>query len=134
VKIHIESGVYKVEVTTTKGDVWFGLFDLDHPPESLEIVQAMELDGGVALGYPDLGAEAYKVEERKQTRLRDVVEFASIPAVEAGYVQCKVWTPGKQTQLGTITISRPSVFRNPEHSEPWGLCDSASVPQCLSSR
>jgi hypothetical protein len=123
-KIHIESGFYNVRVATTRGDTWEGLFDLDHCPDLLEIVQALDLYGSMPLTEIEIRegvGPAYHREERKWARLRDVVEFASLPAASfLAECECEVWTPGKRTKLGTITITTPSVFRNPENSEPWG--------------
>ena len=120
-KIHIEP-LYQVRVATLRGDKWSAAFDLDHQPEVLEIVQAIGLDAQMALTAVELGGdkEAYAAERRKWSRLRDVVEFAAIPAKSlTGQVECQVWTPGNRSQLGTIQIACRSVFRNPSKSEPW---------------
>ena len=122
-KIHIDSSLYEVRVTTVRGDKWTGAFGLDHQPEPLEIIQAVGLDEQMALSGVELGGdkEAYSAEQQKWNRLRDVVEFAATPAESlAGRVECEVWTPGKRSQLGTIQIARRTVFINPSKSEPWG--------------
>ena len=61
-KIHIDSSLYEVRVTTVHGDKWTGAFGLDHQPEPLEINQAVGLDEQMALSGVELGGdkEAYK--------------------------------------------------------------------------
>jgi hypothetical protein len=113
-KIFIKS-IYTVEIVTTKGDKWLGLFHLKTHPTALEIVQALTLASGHEINAPWATPETKK----KWRRLQDVVEFSKFDESCRSFPQkVQVVTPGKNVDMGTLTISITDVFVHPDNTGP----------------